>query len=138
MRYGYDFEPLRQTEDIDIALTVPDWEALAALRERLVKDFGFAEEPGIQHRLRYRQQDFELPIDIVPFGELERSDRTIAWPPSGDPKVPGSAMTPNQTPVSASTNMGIPRKNQISQSAKRTSGKSTAFSIDLSMSIWCS
>jgi predicted nucleotidyltransferase len=84
LRYGYDLAPLRQTEDIDIALAVPGWEAFAALRERLVKDFGFAEEPGIQHRLRYRQQDFELPIDIVPFGELERSDRTIAWPPSGD------------------------------------------------------
>lgn len=84
LRYGYDLAPLRQTEDIDIALAVPTWEAFSALRERLVKDFGFAEVPGIHHQLRYRQQDFKLPIDIVPFGGLERADRTIAWPPSGD------------------------------------------------------
>jgi predicted nucleotidyltransferase len=84
LRYGYNLAPLRQTEDIDIALAVPTWAAFIALRERLLADFGFAQNPGIQHRLRYRQQSFTLPIDIVPFGELERSDRTIAWPPSGD------------------------------------------------------
>jgi predicted nucleotidyltransferase len=84
LRYGYNLAPLRQTEDIDIALAVPTWAAFIALRERLLADFGFAQDPGIQHRLRYRQQSFTLPIDIVPFGELERSDRTIAWPPSGD------------------------------------------------------
>ncbi|MFM7293741.1 MAG: hypothetical protein ACKO1K_02825 [Burkholderiales bacterium] len=27
LRYGYDLVPLRQTEDIDIALAVPTWEA---------------------------------------------------------------------------------------------------------------
>ncbi|MCA2998428.1 MAG: nucleotidyl transferase AbiEii/AbiGii toxin family protein [Rhodocyclaceae bacterium] len=84
LRYGYDLVPLRQTEDIDIALAVPSWEAFAALRERLVNDFGFAEVPGIQHQLRFAQGDFKLPIDIVPFGGLERPDRTIAWPPAGD------------------------------------------------------
>ena len=84
LRYGYNLAPLRQTEDIDIALAVPSWEVFAALRERLVNDFGFAEVPGIQHQLRYRQQDVTLPIDIVPFGGLERLDRTIAWPPAGD------------------------------------------------------
>jgi predicted nucleotidyltransferase len=84
LRYGYNLAPLRQTEDIDIALAVPTWEAFAALRERLIKDFGFAEVPGIQHKLQFGQSDVKLPIDIVPFGGLERSDRTIAWPPSGD------------------------------------------------------
>ena len=84
LRYGYNLTPLRQTEDIDIALAIPSWEAFAALRERLITDFGFIAVPGIQHQLRYRQLNLELPIDIVPFGGLERSDRTIAWPPTGD------------------------------------------------------
>lgn len=84
LRYGYNLTPLRQTEDIDIALAIPSWEAFAALRERLIADFGFIAVPGIQHQLRYRQLNLELPIDIVPFGGLERSDRTIAWPPTGD------------------------------------------------------
>jgi predicted nucleotidyltransferase len=84
LRYGYNLAPLRQTEDIDIALAVPTWEAFAALRERLIKDFGFAEVPGIQHKLQFGQSDVKLPIDIVPFGGIERADRTIAWPPSGD------------------------------------------------------
>ena len=30
LRYGYDLAPLRQTEDIDIALAAPCWEAFAA------------------------------------------------------------------------------------------------------------
>ena len=84
LRYGYSLAPLRQTEDIDIALAVPSWEAFSALRERLIKVFGFAEVPGIHHQLRFEQGGIMLPIDIVPFGGLERSDRTIAWPPAGD------------------------------------------------------
>ena len=84
LRYGYNLAPLRQTEDIDIALAVPSWEAFSAIRERLIKVFGFAEVPGIHHQLRFEQGGIMLPIDIVPFGGLERSDRTIAWPPAGD------------------------------------------------------
>jgi len=84
LRYGYNLAPLRQTEDLDIAIAVPSWEAFAALRERLISAHGFAEVLGIQHQLRYRFPNLMLPIDIVPFGGLERADRTIAWPPSGD------------------------------------------------------
>ena len=50
----------------------------------MITNFGFTAVPGIQHQLRYRQLNLTLPIDIVPFGGLERSDRTIAWPPTGD------------------------------------------------------
>ncbi len=84
LRYGYDIAPLRQTEDIDIALAVPSWQAFAELRQQLIDESGFAEAVGIPHRLRYRGGNMELPVDIVPFGGLESSDRMIAWPPSGD------------------------------------------------------
>lgn len=84
LRYGYDIAPVRQTEDIDIALAVPSWQAFAELRQQLIAKGGFAEVAGIQHRLRYRGKSMELPIDIVPFGGMESADRMIAWPPSGD------------------------------------------------------
>ena len=84
LRYGYDIAPVRQTEDIDIALAVPSWQAFAELRQQLIAKAGFAEVAGIQHQLRYRGRNMELPIDIVPFGGLESADRMIAWPPSGD------------------------------------------------------
>ena len=84
LRYGYGIAPLRQTEDIDIALAVPSWQAFAELRQLLIVDGGFAEVSGVPHRLRYRGGNMELPIDIVPFGGLESADRMIVWPPSGD------------------------------------------------------
>lgn len=84
LRYGYGIAPLRQTEDIDIALAVPSWQAFEALRRQLIAKGGFAEVAGVPHRLGYRGKNMELPIDIVPFGGLESADRTIAWPPSGE------------------------------------------------------
>ena len=84
LRYGHDIAPLRQTEDIDIALAIPNWQAFAELRRQLIVEGGFAEASGIPHRLRYRGRNMELPIDIVPFGGLESADRMIAWPPSGE------------------------------------------------------
>ena len=82
--YGYGIAPVRQTEDIDIALAVPSWQAFAELRQQLIADGGFVEVTGIPHRLRYRGKNMELPVDIVPFGGLESADRMIVWPPSGD------------------------------------------------------
>jgi len=67
MQYGHGIAPVRQTEDIDIALAVPSWQAFAELRQQLIVEGGFAEVAGIQHRLRYRGKSMELPIDIVPF-----------------------------------------------------------------------
>lgn len=84
LQYGQDIAPLRQTEDIDIALAVPSWQAFAELRQQLIGEGGFVEAAGIPHRLRYLGRNMELPIDIVPFGGLESADRMIAWPPSGD------------------------------------------------------
>jgi predicted nucleotidyltransferase len=34
--YGHGIETLRQTEDLDFALAVPDWSAFDALQERLI------------------------------------------------------------------------------------------------------
>lgn len=80
LHHAHNIPPQRQTEDVDFAVMVRDWEAYAALRAALVESGEFSERPGpATHRLRHRKTG--LPLDIVPFGGIERPDRTIAWPP---------------------------------------------------------
>lgn len=81
LHYRFGIDTRRRTEDIDLALAVPDWDAFAALRQRLLDGGAFREEGAAQHRLRH---DCGLPIDLVPFGAVESPARSIAWPPSGD------------------------------------------------------
>jgi len=79
LRHGHHIEPVRQTEDVDFAVMVQDWEIFAALRTALIEGGEFSERAGpATHRLRHQSG---LPLDIVPFGGIERADRTIAWPP---------------------------------------------------------
>ena len=79
LRHGHNIEPGRQTRDVDFAVMVPDWASFDALRAALIKGGDFLERPGpATHRLRHQTG---LPLDIVPFGGIERADRTIAWPP---------------------------------------------------------
>lgn len=79
--YGHGIETLRQTEDLDFALAVPDWSAFDALQERLIRTARFSLSPTAAHRLRHRNG---LPIDLVPFGSVETRERKIAWPPRGE------------------------------------------------------
>lgn len=79
--FGHGLETLRQTEDLDFALAVPDWSAFDALQQRLVGSGRFTVSPTAAHRLRHRNA---LPIDLVPFGSVETRDRRIAWPPRGE------------------------------------------------------
>lgn len=79
LRHAYNIEPQRLTEDVDFAVMVPDWENFEALRSSLVASGHFVSRTGpATHRLRFKDG---LPLDIVPFGGIERADRTIAWPP---------------------------------------------------------
>lgn len=71
----------RATEDVDFGVMVTDWPAYEALRESLIRSGEFSARPGpAAHRLMHRDG---LPLDIVPFGGVERPDRTLAWPPGG-------------------------------------------------------
>ncbi len=79
--YGHGIETLRQTEDLDFALAVPDWSAFDALQERLIKTARFSPSPTAARRLRHRNG---FPIDLVPFGSVETRERKIAWPPRGE------------------------------------------------------
>ena len=73
--HAHGIELQRATEDTDLALAVHAWPDFLALRERLVASYGFT-AGGPLHRLWRGDQR----VDWIPFGGVERSDRTIAWP----------------------------------------------------------
>ncbi len=71
----------RATEDVDLAFLMSSWEEFEKLRERLLHgEFKAIPRAGI-HRLRFRGS---LDVDILPFGGVERADRTIVLPPDDD------------------------------------------------------
>lgn len=67
---GHDLA-LRATNDVDIAVAVAD----AAAFDRLVAGLD-AVSPDIAHRFLIQG----VEVDVVPFGGIERADRTIIWP----------------------------------------------------------
>jgi predicted nucleotidyltransferase len=79
LQYAHNIAPQRQTEDVDFAVMVNDWAAFAKLRDTLIANGEFSTDTkAALHQLRHKTG---LPLDIVPFGNIERPDRTIAWPP---------------------------------------------------------
>jgi predicted nucleotidyltransferase len=78
--YRYGVHMQRETKDIDFALAVADWNTFETLKRKLIASGDFIESQS-PHRLRHRSQ---LPVDLVPFGKVERADRRVAWPPDGD------------------------------------------------------
>lgn len=81
LMYAFGIETLRQTEDIDFALAVRSWAEWEELHGRLTRSGMFTASTAAAHRLRHRSN---LPIDLVPFGGVESTDRRIAWPPRGE------------------------------------------------------
>ncbi len=71
----------RLTRDVDIGIHVSSWDEFETLRERLIAGAGFVPDAHRLHRLRLPPGD--VPLDIVPFGDVEDGKRRIAWPPDG-------------------------------------------------------
>ncbi|MFF2620281.1 hypothetical protein [Oerskovia jenensis] len=65
-----DAAPTRQTKDVDIAIAIDSWAAFDRLTAPL------RSEGPPTHRFLIDG----VPVDIVPFGPLETSRRTITWP----------------------------------------------------------
>jgi predicted nucleotidyltransferase len=81
LRHAHGISAARLTEDADFAVMVRDWSAYDDLRAGLMAGGEFTARPGpATHRLRHRGGS---ALDIVPFGGVERPDRTLAWPPDG-------------------------------------------------------
>lgn len=79
--YIYQVAVARLTRDIDIGIHVSSWAEFNGLRERLIFDAAFTPDAHRLHRLFMPPSG--VPLDIVPFGGVENSERRIAWPPDG-------------------------------------------------------
>jgi len=65
------------TLDLDIGITVIDWEHYKKLKDSLILIRSFAPDKKTYHRLWYNNK---YPVDIIPFGAVETSDGLIRWP----------------------------------------------------------
>jgi len=84
LHYGHGIRVGRATEDVDLAIAVSDWEEYERVRRQMLDSSLFTDPEQQPHRLRYRTT---MRLDIVPFGGVEQADRTIAWPPNGEPRM---------------------------------------------------
>src|ERR1700687_4510842 len=73
----------RRTLDIDFGIAVRDWEHFQTLKSALVDQAGFTVHARAHQRLIYPTTPAVI-VDLIPFGGVEREDRTIAWPPEED------------------------------------------------------
>lgn len=80
--YIYQVPVARLTRDIDVGIQVSSWIEFEGLRERLISEAAFTPDAHRLHRLFMPSSG--VPLDIVPFGGVEDSERRIAWPPEGE------------------------------------------------------
>jgi predicted nucleotidyltransferase len=76
----------RATKDVDFAVALANWEAFDQLKERLIQDHGFVDEPLQVQRLKFTAEGpgAGTTIDLVPFGALQVDPHTLVWPPEMD------------------------------------------------------
>jgi len=78
MHHGYGARIQRATEDIDFGIQVSSWNDFDALNEKLHQN-GFNQ--GMQQHRFIGPEN--IPVDIVPFGDIESDNSEISWPPDG-------------------------------------------------------
>ena len=73
----------RATTDVDFAFALDDWGQFKTLKTLLLENADFEESKHVAHRLLLRLPGAELKykVDLIPFGGIETSPGTIAWPP---------------------------------------------------------
>jgi len=80
----------RKTNDLDIAIMIRDWEVFQEVHSGLCNLPGFTKSSRQKQRFHYKNS---LILDIIPFGEIARSDRNIYWPPEETPVMSVSGFT---------------------------------------------
>jgi predicted nucleotidyltransferase len=74
----------RATRDVDLAVAMPGWREFATMKARLVDTGAFRSDERIAQRLYYLASPGRgCPLDLIPFGGVEREGSVIAWPPDG-------------------------------------------------------
>lgn len=69
---------LRATQDLDIAISVKDWDDSHKLKDDLLQHDEFR-ETAIEYKLKYMNV---FPLDIIPFGQIEDANGKIFFPQS--------------------------------------------------------
>lgn len=85
LEHVFGITSLRATRDVDFALAVRDWAQFDEVRRELIQTGRFGALPGLAHRWHYHGKNAgPVPIDLIPFGGVERQGNQIAWPPDMD------------------------------------------------------
>lgn len=73
----------RATTDLDFAFALDNWDQFTAIKAFLLANADFEESKHVAHRLHFRPEGLEhqYKVDLIPFGGIEISPNTIAWPP---------------------------------------------------------
>jgi predicted nucleotidyltransferase len=75
----HDAQSGRLTYDLDIAITVNDWEQWLSVEQELLKLENFTKDKDQKQGFIYKGK---FQLDIVPFGEIMKKDHKIFWPPN--------------------------------------------------------
>ena len=68
----------RLTHDLDIAITINDWEQYKTVEEGITQLPNFTKDQDQKQRFQYLGK---FDLDIVPFGNIMKEDDKIFWPP---------------------------------------------------------
>jgi predicted nucleotidyltransferase len=79
LRHVFGRPPGRNTLDVDFGIAVQDWGQYDRLRCAVIEQAGFKPDPRQKQRLIHGPTP-AVKVDLVPFGGVERGDRTICWP----------------------------------------------------------
>ena len=74
----HDEKSGRATRDLDIAISINNWDDYRKIEEGIVNIDGFKKDKTKKQRFIYQD---EFTLDIVPFGEVMKEDDKIFWPP---------------------------------------------------------
>jgi predicted nucleotidyltransferase len=79
----FGLETGRATLDVDVAVAVDNWPEFERIKTRLVETGKVTIDENRPHRLFYRAiaEGKRSPLDLLPFGGVERRPSEIAWPP---------------------------------------------------------
>ena len=83
LEHIYGLSAGRATTDVDFAFALNDWEQFHVLKTLLLENPRFNTSKDVTHRLYFNAPDLEhsYKVDLIPFGGIETSPNTIAWPP---------------------------------------------------------
>lgn len=83
MTHVFGIEAGRATRDVDFAIALENWQQFETIKQAFIVAGDFEATKGEAHRLYYRPGQFgsAYPLDLIPFGAIEQSGHTIAWPP---------------------------------------------------------